>query len=216
MLIINSNKLMSLYDRNTKYLDKHRIIYRSNPWSDKPTETFDWGWYYENGTHQCYTLFNSRAKITTYRSLKWHLYVLWYLNPDMGPEEFNRIAKFICDKANGFTTFNISDHIMESIIYDVSMQELDTPPPNKIRKIIFKDNTGLTTSEKLSIVGKLIGRSKVNESEIYETMLLLHDSKEKITINKLANILDCSTRTIYRNITNELKKEYKLLNKQLN
>ena len=34
---------------------------------------------------------------------------------DMGPEEFNRIAKFICDKANGFTTFNISDHIMESI-----------------------------------------------------------------------------------------------------
>ena len=102
------------------------------------------------------------------------------------------------------------------MVYDVLMSDLERPPKNKSRKIIFKDNTGLTTSEKLSIVGKLIGRSKVNESEIYETMLLLHDSKEKITINKLANILDCSTRTIYRNITNELKKEYKLLNKQLN
>ena len=47
-------------------------------------------------------------------------------------------------------------------------------------------------------------------------MLLLHDNKENITVAKLAGILECSTRTIYRNITNELKKEYKLLNKQLN
>jgi hypothetical protein len=207
---------MSHIERNIKYLVKHRIIYRNNPVNDKPTEEHSWGWFYEEGTRECYTLFGSKAKITTYKSLKWHLYVLWYLNPNMDPEEFNRIARFICNKSNGFTTFNISDHIMESIIYDVSMKELDTPPPNKIRKIIFKDNTGLTTSEKLSIVGKLIGRSKVTDSEIYETMLLLHDNKEKITINKLANILDCSTRTIYRNITNELKKEYKLLNKQLN
>ena len=204
------------YTRNIKYLVSRGIVYRQDPISDVPTIETERYMFFENGTYECYTLFNTNAKITSYKSLKWHLYVLWYLNPDMGPEEFNRIAKFICDKANGFTTFNISDHIMESIIYDVSMQELDTPPPNKIRKIIFKDNTGLTTSEKLSIVGKLIGRSKVNESEIYETMLLLHDNKEKITINKLANILDCSTRTIYRNITNELKKEYKLLNKQLN
>jgi|TARA_R100001463_G_scaffold49269_2_gene98990 hypothetical protein len=205
---------MSHKERNIKYLVKHRIIYRNNPVNDKPTEEYPWGYFYEDGTRECYTLFGSKAKITTYKSLKWHLYVLWYLNPDMDPEQFNRIAKFIGDKSNGFTTFNISDHIMESIIYDVSMQELDTPPPNKMRKIIFKDNTGLTTSEKLSIVGKLIGRSKITKSEIYETMLLLHDNKEKITITKLADTLGCSTRTIYRNITNELKKEYKLLNKQ--
>ena len=104
---------------------------------------------------------------------------------------------------------------MESIIYDVSMKELDTPPPNKIRKIIFKDFSGLTTRQKLSIVGKLIGRSKITETEIYEAMILLHDNLEKITIIRLAEALKCSTRTIYRNINNELKKEYKLLNKQL-
>ena len=206
---------MSQFERNIKYLVKHRIIYRNNPVNDKPTEEHSWGWYFEDGTRECYTLFGSKAKITTYKSLKWHLYVLWYLNPNMDPESFNSIAKFICDKSNGYTTFTVSDHIMESIIYDVSMKELDTPPPNKIRKVIFKDFSGLTTRQKLSIVGKLIGRSKITSNEIYEAMLLLNDNKEKITINRLADVLKCSSRTIYRNINAELKKEYKLLNKQL-
>ena len=52
---------MSHHDRNMRYLDEHRIIYRCFPWSDKPTEHHDWGWFYKDGTHQCYTLFNSRA-----------------------------------------------------------------------------------------------------------------------------------------------------------
>ena len=138
---------MSQFERNIKYLVKHRIIYRNNPVNDKPTEEHSWGWYFEDGTRECYTLFGSKAKITTYKSLKWHLYVLWYLNPNMDPEGFNSIAKFICNKSNGYTTFTVSDHIMESIIYDVSMKELDRPPPNKIRKVIFKDFSGLTTRQ---------------------------------------------------------------------
>ena len=64
-------------------------------------------------------------------------------------------------------------------------------------------------------MGKLIGRSKITSNEIYEAMLLLNDNKEKITIKRLADVLKCSSRTIYRNINAELKKEYKLLNKQL-
>jgi len=69
--------------------------------------------------------------------------------------------------------------------------------------------------QKLSIVGKLIGRSKLSENEIYDAMLMVYDNNEKITIAKLAGFLDCSTRTIYRNMSNELKKEKELLNQQL-
>ena len=47
------------YERNLNYLVKHRIIYRRDPLTDKPTESFDWGDYYEDGTYQCYTLFRS-------------------------------------------------------------------------------------------------------------------------------------------------------------
>ena len=206
---------MSYYDRNTKYLERHRIIFRQNPTTDQPTETFDWGWFYKDGTHQCYTLFNSRAKINTYRSLKWHLYVLWYLNPQMDQEGFSALTKHICEKRWGFVTFNASDQLRESMIYDVSLMELDTPPPNKLRKVIFKDFTGLDMRQKLSIVGKLVGRSKISDTEIYDAMLLVNDSGIKITVTKLAEVLGCSTRTIYRNMSNELKKEKELLNQQI-
>ena len=206
---------MSQYDRNTKYLDNHRIIYRCIPWSDKPTETFDWGYFYEDGTHQCYTLFNSRAKITTYKSLKWHLYVLWYLNPQLDQEGFNSIAEHICRKRSGFVTFKVSEQLLQSMVYDVSLMDLEKPPPNKLRKVIFKDFTGLDMRQKLSIVGKLVGRSKISENEIYDAMLLINDSRIKITVARIADALKCSTRTIYRNMSNELKKEKELLNQQL-
>jgi len=206
---------MSQYERNMKYLNDRRIIYRRNPITDKPTERFDWGDFYEHGTHECYTLFNTKAKINTYKSLKWHLYVLWYLNDNLDQDEFTNLASFICTKENGFVTFNVSEPLLQSIIYDVSMQDLERPPSNKIRKIIFKDNSGLTTEEQLRIVGQMVGKQKLTESEIYDAMLLIHDMGKKITISSIANHLGCTPRTVHRNMGVELKKEKELLNQEL-
>ena len=102
------------------------------------------------------------------------------------------------------------------MILDVILQG-DTPPRNRIRKVVFKPKAWpLTLSEKLSIVGKLIGRGKkIVEDDIYECMLSLNNEKQKITINKIAKSLNCSTRTIYRNMGNQLKLEKELLNSQL-
>ncbi len=203
------------HERKMDYLNKLRIIYRRNPISDKPTATFKWGDYYEDGTHECYTLFSSKAKITTYKSLKWHLLVLWYLNDHLDQDAFDDLASYICDKENGFVTFYVSPQLLEKIIYDVSIQDLERPPKNKLRKIIFKDNSGLTTKEKLQVVGRMIGKRKLSETEIYDAMLFLHDEHERITIIKLAESLGCSTRTVHRNMSVELKKEKELLNKEL-
>ena len=203
-------------ERNIEYLNKRRILYRQDPVNDKCSVEYDWGYYFEDGTRECYTLFNSKARINTYKSLKWHLYVLWYLNHSMSEDQFETLARFICTRSNNFITFNVSEHALDNILYDVSMVDLEKPPPNKLRKIIFKDNTGLTTSEKLSIVGHIIGKSKkVNESDIYETMLYMHDISQKITIKNIAEHFKCTTRTIHRNMSNELKKEKELLNKNL-
>lgn len=139
---------------------------------------------------------------------------VWYLNPKMDQDSFKNIAQHICENRNGFVTFTVSDNLLESMVYDVSLMDLDKPPPNKLRKIIFKDFTGLDMREKLSIVGKMIGRSKISESEIYDAMIIVNSNGIKITISKLANYLGCSTRTIYRNMGNELKKEKELLNQQ--
>jgi len=92
----------------------------------------------------------------------------------------------------------------------------DTPPRNRIRKVIFKDYTGLSLNEKLSIVGKLIGRSKkFCEDDIYQCMIDLNDNKQVITIAKLAKSLKCTTRTVYRNMGKQLKQEKETLNKEL-
>tara|TARA_S200002703_G_scaffold33511_2_gene29028 strand:+ start:237 stop:857 length:621 start_codon:yes stop_codon:yes gene_type:complete len=198
--------------RNMKYLNDNRIIYRKYS-DDPPTKEYKWGWYYAEGTYGYYSLFNSPGKITTIKSLKWHLLTLWWLNPEMEDDKFNELAKVIAYKKNGFITFTVSNSLLDNVIRHIYMQDLDRPPNNKLRKIVFKDFCGLDTKEKLSIVGKLVGRSTLIEEElIYQSMLDIADKKEKITINKLAKILKCSSRTIHRNMSLELKKEKDILN----
>jgi hypothetical protein len=134
----------------------------------------------------------------------------------MNQDKFDNMAKIICDKKNGFVTFDISTWHYEKIVYDVLMSDLDEPPRNKLRKVIFKDYSMLTVSEKLSIVGKLIGKSSnVDAEAIYQCMLDINEFGKKITISRLAGLLDCSTRTIYRNMNSALNKEKELLNQQL-
>jgi len=204
------------HERNLEYLNKHRIVYRRMPISDKPTDENECYMFYEDGTYECYELFRSRAKITTYKSLKWHLLVLWYLNPQLDQDKFEDIAYIIANKGHGFITFSIPRQLLKQIIYEVSMCDLEEPPKNKIRKVIFKPTT-LSKEEKLRIVGSLIGRSKkVHQDDIYECMLDLNDMGKKITMGRIAGLLDCSTRTIHRNMCQELRKEKELLNQQLN
>ena len=203
------------HERNLELLNRRRIVYRRDPINDKPTIENEYYGYYEDGTHECYELFRSRAKINTYKSLKWHLLVLWYLNPQLDQDDFMDIAEIIADKRNGFIAFNLYPELLRKIVYEVSMCDLDEPPRNKIRKVIFKPTT-LSKEEKLRIVGELIGRSKkIHGDDIYDIMLMLHHGGWTITIARLARGLDCSTRTIYRNMSIELKKEKELLNQQL-
>ena len=200
--------------RNLEYLHRNKIIYRRHPILDKPNQVFDWGEFYENGTYECYELFRSKAKITTYKSLKWHLLVLWYLN-DLSDEKFSELALFICDKDNGFITFNIPPDLLDRVINEVIGMNAINAPKNRLRKVIFKDGCGLSISEKLQIVGSLIGRSKISKQLIYDAMLEINHNDELITISKLAKACGCSTRTIHRNIDKPLKNEKEYMNKIL-
>jgi hypothetical protein len=129
-------------------------------------------------------------------------------------DEFRNLSEYICYENNGFITFEVPEQILNNMIYEVYMEDLDQPPKNRLRKIVFKDGTGLSTSEKLSIVGTIAGKGKsVNEDDIYDAMLYTHE-QGKITINKLAKLLNCTARTIHRNMGEELKREKELLNRQ--
>ena len=202
--------------RNLKYFNDNHIVYRRDPITDKPDQENEVYMFYLNGTYECYHLFTSKAKITTFKSLKWHLLVLWYLNPQLDQDQFMKVAEILAHKPNGFTSFAIHAELLRKIVYEVSMLDLDEPPKNKLRKVIFKYGNGMCKEEKLRIVGQLIGRSKtITKDNIYELMLSLNHSGWKITMQRLAARLNCSTRTIHRNMCTELKREKELLNKQL-
>ena len=199
------------HDRNIKWLNDRRIVYRRDPINDVPTIETKHYKYYENGTYECYHLFNSKAKITTYKSLKWHMLVLYYLNEHI---ELKHVFKFIADKQNGFVTFFIKQRLLDEMIEDVLKQGGD-PPANKLRKVVFKDYSGLDLSGKLKIVGQLIGRSSIDKEMIYQAMLDLNDWGKKITISRIAGLLDCSTRTIHRHMCDDLKQEKQLMNEEV-
>jgi len=198
-------------DRNLKWLNDRRIVYRRDPTTDVPTIETKQYKYYEDGTYQCYHLFNSKAKITTYKSLKWHMLVLYYLNEDI---ELEHVFRFIANKDNGFVTFFIKQRLLDEMIKDVIAQGGD-PPANKLRKVVFKPYSGLDLSGKLKIVGQLIGRSSIDKEMIYQTMLDLNDLGKKITISRIAGLLNCSTRTIHRHMCDDLKREKQILNEEL-
>ena len=203
------------HERNLKYLNDHRIVYQRMPISDKPDQENECYMFYLNGTYECYELFRSKAKITTYKSLKWHLLVLWYLNPQLDQDKFEDIAYVIANKDHGFITITIPNQLLKQMVYEVSMLDLDEPPKNRLRKVVFKYGNGLSKEEKLRIVGSLIGRSKkFHGDDIYDVMLMLNHGGWSITIARLARGLDCSTRTVHRNMCTELKREKELLNKQ--
>ena len=195
-----------------KYLNDNRIIYRKYP-TDKPTAEYDWGWYYEDGTYGYYSLFHSKSLITSYKSLKWHLLTLWYLNPKLTFEKFNELADVITHKPNGFITFEIPEKRLRAMTSSILLEDLERAPRNRLRKIVFKDGTGLDTSEKLSIVGSIIGRGRaITQEDIYDAMLHIHDNGESITISKIAKALKCTPRTIHRHMGAELKQEKDKLN----
>jgi len=204
------------HERNIKWLNDRRI-----PINDKPTIETDKYMFFENGTYENYSLFNTKAKITTYKSLKWHMLVLYYLNEDTTYDStgeggsIERVFRFIADKENGFVTFFISQKVLQDMIDDV-IKTGGEPPKNKLRKVIFKDYNMLDISSKLSIVGKLIGRSSNVDSEsIYQCMIDLNHLGKTITWSRVAGLLDCSTRTIYRNLCKDLKHEKKILNEEI-
>ena len=202
--------------RKIEHLNDNRIIYRRLPVYDKPSHSFDWGYFYEDGTYEFYDLFRSKALINTYKSLRWHLRVIWHLNPQLNLEEFSKLSTFIANKDNGFTTFTMQPDKLENIIRDIDKTELEEPPNNKLRKIIFKDYTMLSMADKLKIVGKLIGKqSNIDSEQIYDSMLLLNHEGHKITIKSLANILNCSTRTVHRKMNEQLKQEKNTLNEKI-
>jgi hypothetical protein len=142
--------------------------------------------------------------------------VLWHLNPEWDDSNAMEVATYLAYKPNGFTTFSMNKWNLARLVYEVSVADLEEPPRNKLRKIIFKPDCGLDKTEKLKIVGKLIGRLRgVQKEDLYEAMIQTNHEGDKIIISKLAQMLNVTPRTVHRHMCDELKKVKVELNEQI-
>ena len=197
-------------EKNWKYIHDNKIITRRLPIEDEAQE-FEWGLFYKDGTYEYHNAFPQiGGYIAGYKHFYWILSVIWYLNEDMTEAELEGFKNHINNPDNGFT-----DQSYQYVnIENITKNDCDYIPSTKLRKVIFKEGTGLTVKEKCSIAGKLIsGARKITSDSIYQCMLELHDDGEKITNGLLARMLGVARRTIQRNTPDELKKEIKILNK---
>lgn len=196
-----------MVERDLEYLHENRIVYRNIPKGvSDMIETPEY-YYYPSGTDVCYTLFQGDHKISSYKALFWNFLVLKYLNPgvDLLPT-FNYIA----DEDNGFIYFKLRQ--LDTLIDDV-MSSDDEPPVNKIRRVVFKSNTKLTSSQKISLANSLIHKKRVTCGAIEHIITDIASNKEKITYKKIADVLRCSVKSISRNIDSKLKSKILELNR---
>lgn len=202
--------------RKLNWLWDRRIITTRYPTTDKPTKEFNWGWYYENGTHQYYSLFHSPHLISTHKSYSWHIRVLHYLN-EFTYNDLHEVANFIATKSNGFTCAYISNEFIDNVINDTFNDTSDKAPENRLRKVIFKIGCGLEAHQKRSIVGQLVGRgNRLNVDDVMECAHLINESNQRITVSSLSKSLGCARNTVYGVINEDIKEEIHRLNLELN
>ncbi len=207
---------MEKFERRLDILIQRKLIWRRNPITDIPTETFSWGWYYKEGTYENYSLFAHSGKIGTIHAFKWHLKVLWYLNPELSKKEFERLIKLMADARNGFVLHSFKKELTDYMLNSIYHTDLEKPPANNLRRVIFRDNHGLTLSEQRKIAGKYGNLGKgISPGELYEEMIRLNHQNTKISIKNLAENLNCTTRTVHRNLNDVLREEKKNLNLNL-
>ena len=128
-----------------------------------------------------------------------------YLNQEQLQWKFMLLVENIARK---FSTTQQASGVMS--INDL-IQEGNLNLCKAIRRI---DWTRLSESEDQEKTLKSFLSKRIHEDDIYQCMLDINDMGKKITINKLAGLLNCSARTIHRNMGYELKKEKELLNQE--
>lgn len=150
----------------------------------------------------------------------WHLSVLYWINSKsvrkyepISDVLFLKSCQYIANKLNGFTDLSFNKRDVESMGMDVLLKK--AKPPNKKIKFVFKDGTGISFKEKMSIIGSLSSSKKTSKEEIVKSMYKINSLGQRVTNKSLSLMVNCSEKTIQRSLTKELKIKKKALNDEM-
>jgi len=163
----------------------------------------DFVWYNDPVVH--FDLLKIDHRVSSFNQLKYYAEVLFYLNPDIPFEILKGLFRWLGDRENGRTIRTYSKPRVDDMIEDV-YRHPKQPYCRRMRRVVFNPEVIISFSEKLSIVAQMVSKGLTfTETDLRVAIDNLSRSRIVITQKSISDQLMCSTKTINRLMTANLK-----------
>lgn len=162
-----------------------------------------------------YSLYRTKRKINSFSELEYVAEKFIHLNPEFNLQKMISLFVELSDRESGHIIRTYSqDRVTDMVyrVYDAKKQ----PYVPRLRKIIFNPSKNLSRSQKMEIVGNLIGRkSSISKEDMLLILEDLYMSKERISVSKIAELTDTSRYIITKSIDDEIRGKMINLNQKI-
>ncbi len=159
-----------------------------------------------------YNLKDITSKISSFEQLTYYAEVFFYLNPDVDFKIFYGIFHTLGDREWKKTIRTYSKARILAMCQEV-FEIRKQPYCSQWRRIIFNPEKKIRNDEKMSICGELFKKQLTYTVEdVEKAVLQLKLANTLINDSNIADILNCSQKTIQRNMTSAIRNDIKKSN----
>lgn len=162
-----------------------------------------------------YTLFFFRYKLNSIYSIFYAGEVLLHLNPNLSIEQFIMLMLEISDRKNGVSINSYPEEVVLDWCNEYFYNRNPQPYTKTYRRIVFNKAKGLSMSERMVIINRLLKRNKVNDVMISDVIDEMTEDNSKITIKSISEKLGISRQSVYNYLNNEHIETIKEHNKRI-
>jgi len=159
-----------------------------------------------------YSLKGITSKINSFQQLTYYAEVFLFLNPDVEPDMFSGIFRILADREWGKTIRTYGKARVNQMCEEVYLEKKQ-PYCNNWRKIIFNPSKIISSEEKMAISGFLFSKHiSVTKFDIQKAVHQLKLANIVITDDKIAEAIECSSKTISRAMDTQTRTDIKVSN----
>lgn len=170
--------------------------------------------YFPEGV-RFYRLYRTSRKINSFAELEYVAEKFIYLNPNYNLEHMKRLFVQLSDRSSGHTIRTYGKERVEYMVVSV-YKKRKIPYCPKLRKVVFNPSKRMSKSEKMKIVGQLVGtKPRLSEQDLISVIEDMAENKIKITISKIAELTDKTKHIVNQSLTKKTKYLIKELNEKI-
>ena len=162
-----------------------------------------------------YSLYRTTRKINSFAELEYIAEKFVWLNPEFKLSKMKRFFSVLSDRGSGHIIRTYGNSRVEDMVERVHRVK-KKPYCARYRKIIFNPSKMFDRKTKMKIVGQLISaKEKPSEDRISGVIEELWFKKEKITISKVAEVLDTTRHLVRWYFKDDILKSIASANKEI-